>query len=132
MELSRLIEFSLMGDERGSLVAMDSSLGVPFNVKRAYFIFDTKKGVVRGCHAHRSLHQVAVCVSGSCNIILDNGAVKENIIMNSPIIGLDLPPMLWHEMNNFSDDCILLVLASDFYDESDYIRSYEEFLSCIK
>ena len=128
MSICKLIDFPRLGDERGALVVMDRSSGVPFDVVRTYYIFDTEKGVIRGRHAHKSLHQVAVCVSGSCHMMLDNGIIKETVFMSSATVAVDLPPMLWHEMHDFSDDCVLLVLASDLYDESDYIRNYDEFL----
>ncbi len=82
----------------------------------------------RGFHAHRELIQVAVCLKGSCDILMDNGHEKEVIGLNSPSQGLVIDIMQWHEMSNFSEDCVLLVLASDVYDESDYIRNYDVFL----
>jgi dTDP-4-dehydrorhamnose 3,5-epimerase-like enzyme len=116
-----------LGDDRGFLVALDKKSGLPFDIKRAYYLFKTKPGVARGFHAHKKLHQVAVCISGSCRMILDNGLVRESVAMNSSTLGIDLPPMLWHEMHNFSKDCVLLVVASDYYDEDDYIRDYDRF-----
>jgi len=87
----------------------------------------------RGYHAHRDLQQVAICISGSCKFLLDDGRERvENVILDSPNKGLFIDKMIWREMYDFSDDCILLVLASEYYDESDYIRDYEEFLKLIK
>ena len=128
MTIAKLYNLPLLGDENGSLVVMDQPSGVPFNVKRAYYIFGTKEGVSRGFHTHRSLHQLAVCISGSCRMVLDDGETREDVWMNDPSVAIDLPPMLWHEMHDFSDNCVLLVLANDYYDEADYIRNYQEFL----
>jgi len=127
MSKYKLYNLNILGDHRGSLIALDKASGLPFEVKRAYYVFNTKSGVARGFHAHKKLHQVAVCISGSCRMILDDGVNREVVEMNSNLVGVDLPPMLWHEMHDFSDDCILLVVASDYYDEDDYIRDYPEF-----
>lgn len=131
MSISKLYNFSSNGDERGALVVIDKNCGLPFQLKRVYYIFGTQQGISRGYHAHKKLHQIAVCLSGSCRILIDNGKDRESIILKSPKIGIDLPPMLWHEMHDFSNDCILLVLASDYYDEEDYIRNYEDFMEKI-
>ena len=131
MSISKLYNFSSNGDERGSLVVIDKNCGLPFQLKRVYYIFGTQQGISRGHHAHKKLHQIAVCLSGSCRILIDNGKDRESIILKSPKTGIDLPPMLWHEMHDFSNDCILLVLASDNYDEKDYIRNYEDFMEKI-
>ena len=101
---------------------------MPFDIKRAYYIFGTKEGVSRGFHAHRNLKQVAVCVLGSCRFVLDSGRRKEEIVLNSATSGLVIDDMIWHEMHDFSKDCIILVLADMHYDESDYIRDYSKFL----
>tara|TARA_A100001015_G_scaffold130750_1_gene145057 strand:- start:1747 stop:2118 length:372 start_codon:yes stop_codon:yes gene_type:complete len=117
----------VLGDERGSLIVMDKLSGVPFEIKRVYQILGTKDGVARGFHAHKKLHQLAICVSGNCRMVLDDGEIREDVEMNSPSTGIGIPPMLWHEMYDFSDNCVMVVLASDYYDESDYIRDYQEF-----
>ncbi len=127
MSISQFIDFPNLSDKRGSLVSIDSSVGLPFDVKRIYYIFGTQKNVSRGHHAHKRLHQAALCISGSCEMTIDNGDSQEKILINSPYKAINLPPMLWHEMYNFSQDCILLVLASDFYNEDDYIRDYKNF-----
>ena len=118
-------------DERGSLVSIESSSSIPFDIKRIYYIFGNKKNVIRGFHAHKKLHQVAICVTGSCKMILDNGKRREEFILNSKFEAVDLPPMIWHEMQDFSEDCVLLVLASDYYSEDDYVRDYEKYLEII-
>jgi dTDP-4-dehydrorhamnose 3,5-epimerase-like enzyme len=131
VSLIKTISFKPLGDERGSLVALESNKSVPFDIKRVYYIFGTKEGVSRGFHAHRNLKQVAVCVTGSCRLILDNGSEKEEVVLDSPSKGLVVDKMIWREMHDFSDDCVLMVLASEYYDESDYIRNYDDFLEVV-
>lgn len=132
MPLVNIIEFPLLGDDRGSLVAMEAGKAIPFEIKRAYYIFGTKSGVSRGFHAHKALRQVAVCASGKCRMLLDDGVNKEEIWLDAPSKGVVIEPMVWHEMHDFSDDCVMLVLASEAYDESDYIRSYEGFVGRVR
>lgn len=127
MTICKKYEFPLLGDERGSLVVINKQSSVPFAVTRIYYLFGTTQGASRGFHAHKKLHQIAVCVSGRCRMVLDDGVVREDVWLESPKVGVDLPPMLWHEMYDFSSDCVILVLASDDYDEADYIRDYSEF-----
>lgn len=127
MSLIQWIHFPPLGDERGSLVALESRKTVPFAVQRVYYLFGTKLGVSRGFHAHRNLRQVAVCVTGHCRMILDDGMKREEAWLDSPTEGLMIGDMIWHEMHDFSPDCVLLVLASEHYDESDYIRNYDDF-----
>ena len=126
---AKFIEFDIKGDERGKLIAIEQFKDVPFEIKRVYYIFDTKSRVRRGYHAHKNLQQVAICVSGSCKFLLDDGKERvENIILDSPNKGLFIDKMIWREMYDFSEDCVLLVLASEHYNESDYIRDYDNFL----
>ncbi|MEZ5505242.1 MAG: FdtA/QdtA family cupin domain-containing protein [Gammaproteobacteria bacterium] len=132
MSLIRLIDFNLWGDERGSLVAVEGGKSVPFDIKRAYYLFGTGENVARGFHAHKNLIQVAVPVAGRCRFVLDDGVVKSEVLLDSPTKGLVIEKMIWHEMYDFSQNCVLLVLASDHYDESDYIRNYDNFLSCAR
>ncbi|RUT67232.1 dTDP-6-deoxy-3,4-keto-hexulose isomerase [Morganella morganii] len=131
MSLINLIEFKTLGDERGSLISLEQNKNIPFEIKRIYYIFGTKENVSRGFHAHKKLKQLAVCVRGSCRFVMDNGTQKEEIILDSPDKGLVIDTMQWHEMHDFSEDCIIIVLANDYYDESDYIRNYENFRSLI-
>ncbi|MWJ28486.1 WxcM-like domain-containing protein [Halomonas sp. ZH2S] len=128
MSLFHWIDFPPLGDERGSLVALEANKTIPFEIKRVYYIFGTKEGVSRGFHAHSDLKQVAVCVTGSCRMVLNNGKQKEAVWLDSPTKGLLIEEMVWREMHEFSLDCVLLVMASEYYDESDYIRSYDEFI----
>lgn len=129
MSLIKWIDFQSLGDARGSLVALEIGMekAVPFDIKRVYYIYQTGEGVSRGFHAHRNLKQVAICVAGKCRMVLDNGKNREDTWMSSPTQGLLIESMIWREMHDFSRDCVLLVLASEHYDESDYIRSYETF-----
>lgn len=128
----QLINFQQKGDDRGSLIVLENSKEVPFEIKRIYYLFDTKTGVRRGFHAHRELQQLAICVNGSCEFLMDDGYNVETIKLDNNNTGLILPPMVWHEMFNFSPNCILMILADRLYDESDYIRSYQEFTKEIK
>jgi len=128
----KLLEFKVMGDERGSLVSLEEEKNIPFEVKRVYYIYGTKTDTVRGKHAHVNLQQVAICVSGSCKFLLDDGNTKETVELNSPNIGLYIGKNMWREMYNFSSNCVLIVLANEYYNENEYIRDYEEFLKLIK
>ncbi|MBP1123601.1 MULTISPECIES: FdtA/QdtA family cupin domain-containing protein [Pseudomonas] len=137
MELIRWLDFERLGDNRGELIAIEVGVDkiIPFEIKRVYYIYATAPGISRGFHAHRNLKQIAICVSGTCKMVLDNGTVREETIMHSATRGLVIESMVWREMHDFSPDCVLLVLASEHYEESDYIRSYETFLeeqACLK
>ncbi len=131
MSLIKTVGLQPLGDERGSLVALESGKTVPFDIKRVYYIFFTKKDVSRGFHAHRHLKQLAVCVTGSCRFVLDDGKSREEIVLDNSTTGLLIGEMVWREMHDFSPDCVLMVLASEYYDENDYIRDYQEFLDDI-
>ena len=128
----KLVDFKTLGDDRGSLIALEENYNTPFAIKRVYYIFDTKEGVRRGFHAHIDLKQMAICVKGSCTFVLDDGEKREEIRLNSPNQGLLIEGLIWREMYDFSPDCVLLVLASEHYDEDDYIRDYGEFLEELK
>jgi len=129
----QLVKFKTLGDDRGSLIAIEEGYNAPFEIKRVYYIFDTQKDVQRGFHAHINLEQIAIVVKGSCTFVLDNGNRREEIILNGPNQGLYIKGLIWREMKNFSEDCVLVVLASEHYDENDYIRDYEKFLEeCLR
>lgn len=119
-------------DKRGSLIALENLKTVPFEIKRVYYIYDTKPDVDRGGHAHTNLEQILIMMDGACEVLLDNGKEKKSIILNRPDVGLYIGKNMWREMKNFSYGAKLLVLASDFYDEKEYIRSYDEFLRAVK
>lgn len=124
--------FQQHGDDRGMLVALEEFNDIPFEIKRVYYMYDTKEGVRRGYHAHKSLEQILICIHGSCKILLDNGKEKKIVSLERPYEGLYVANNMWREMFDFSPDAVLLVLASESYDESDYIRNYDDFLEFIK
>ncbi len=123
------IQFTPHGDERGQLIAMESLTEyVPFDVKRVYYIYDTTPGTVRGKHAHKDLKQILICVSGACTIECEMpDGTKAQYRLDWPDRGLLIEGLVWREMKEFSKDAVLLVLASEHYDEKDYIRDYSEF-----
>lgn len=121
-----------MGDERGQLISLEENKNIPFSIKRVYYIFDTKTDTTRGKHAHPHLQQVVVCVSGSCKFLLDDGKSKEIVTLDSPDTGLFIGENMWREMYDFSPNCVLMVLANDYYNEKEYIRDYRDFLKKIK
>ena len=124
--------FQPHGDERGMLVALEEYNDIPFEIKRVYYMYDTLPDVRRGYHAHKSLEQILFCVKGSCKVLLDNGSEKKVVHLEKPYEGLYIPNNMWREMYDFSEDAVLMVLASDIYKEEDYIRDYQEFLRFIK
>ena len=126
--LGKIIDFKINEDDRGSLIAIEEGYNAPFEIKRVYYIFDTKLGVERGFHAHKNLKQIAIAVKGSCTFVLDDGNKKEEVTLTNPNQGLYIEGLIWREMKNFSKDCVLMVIASEHYDENDYIRDYNEFL----
>lgn len=128
----QLIELQKHGDERGALVSLEESRNIPFEIKRVYYMFDTKNGVSRGYHAHRDLKQIAIVLRGSCRFILDDGSERIELLLDNPAQGLLIDSVIWREMKDFSSDCVLMVLADRVYDESDYIRNYDDFLEEIK
>jgi len=125
---TELLDFKTLGDDRGSLVALEENYNTPFAIKRVYYIFETKTGVRRGYHAHKYLKQLAICISGSCTFLLDDGKTKKDILLNSPNKGLLIEGLVWREMYDFSENCILLIIASEHFNEDDYIRDYDTFL----
>ncbi|MBT3538546.1 FdtA/QdtA family cupin domain-containing protein [Candidatus Parcubacteria bacterium] len=132
---SGLIELQSVKDGfDGVLSIAECGKHIPFDVKRIYHIYNlvNHEDVVRGKHAHKSLKQAIFCINGSFTLSLDDGKTKQEIIVDDPGVGVYLGPELWHTMTNFKNNCIMLVLASDWYDESDYMRDYDEFLKHIK
>ncbi|MDG9883148.1 WxcM-like domain-containing protein [Pseudomonas putida CSV86] len=131
MNLINLVEVQVLGDDRGHLSVLEANKNIPFDIRRVYYLTGTQPGVARGFHAHKELEQMAVCVAGSCRMIMDDGLRSEEVILDSPAKVLHVGKMVWHEMHDFTEDCVLLVLANDYYDESDYIRNYEQFLQAV-
>ncbi|MBF4365237.1 sugar 3,4-ketoisomerase [Vibrio anguillarum] len=128
----KFIQFQAHGDDRGSLVSLEDDKNIPFTIKRVYYLYNTKSGVRRGFHAHKELKQLAVVLKGSCRFLLDDGSEKIEVLLDNPEQGLFIDSFVWREMFDFSEDCVLLVLADKFYDEADYIRDYDAFLAEIK
>lgn len=124
--------FQQHGDERGQLIALEEFKDIPFEIKRVYYMYDTGENVRRGFHAHKSLQQILICIHGTCKILLDNGTEKKVVPLEKPYEGLYIPNNMWREMYDFSPDAVLMVLASDYYNEEDYIRDYEMFLESIE
>jgi len=122
-----LLHFPVHGDHTGSLVALEKGADFPFDIKRVYYIWGTSHDAVRGRHAHRKLEQVIICTSGSCDFILDDGHERTTVHLANPAVGLHIKSNIWREFTNFSPDCVVMVLASEHYDETDYIRDYETF-----
>ena len=120
------------GDARGQLVAIEAMKDLPFEIKRVYYIYDTLPGVRRGFHAHRDLQQILLCVNGSCKIHLDNGFDTAEVVLDKPNEGLYISNDMWREMYDFTPGTVLLVLASNYYDEADYIRNYDDFIKMVR
>ena len=127
----KLIQFQSHGDERGSLVSLEQNKNVPFDIKRVYYLFNTEDKVRRGFHAHKKLKQLAVVLKGSCRFLLDDGTEKIELFLENPAQGLLIESFVWREMFDFSEDCVLMVLADSEYDEDDYIRDYDIFKASI-
>lgn len=124
----RLVQFPVHGDHAGSLVALEKGRDFGFDVRRVYYIWGTTRNAVRGRHAHRRLRQLIVCLAGSCDFTLDDGRSRTTFHLDSPATGLHVENFVWREFTNFSEGCVVMVLASEPYDTTDYIRDYAEFL----
>jgi dTDP-4-dehydrorhamnose 3,5-epimerase-like enzyme len=123
--------FQTHGDARGELVAIEEFKDIPFRVKRIYYMYGVAEGITRGYHAHKALEQILICIHGSCKIRLDDGTERKEVLLDKPYEGLYVSNCMWREMFDFSEDGVLLVLASELYDEADYIRDYDEFLKFV-
>ncbi|MBD5341389.1 MAG: WxcM-like domain-containing protein [Bacteroides sp.] len=124
----KIIDLPRHLDRRGNLSVVENGINIPFDMKRVFFIYDVPGGESRAGHAHHTLYQFVIAVSGSFTVQLDDGTEKESILLNKPYEGLLVPPGTWSHLVDFSSGAVALVLASDFYDESDYVRDYEEFI----
>ena len=123
-----LINLKVFGDERGHLISLEKDANSPFDIKRAFYIYDTKPGIARGAHANRNSEFLLIAINGSCKVKIDNGRKQEIVSLDSPSKALYLDKMLWKEMYDFSYNAILLVLTNTLYDEKEYIRDYENYL----
>jgi len=124
-----LIKLKCISDEYGSLVPIEETIDIPFEIKRIYYITNVDKNATRGFHSHRKLHQLLICVNGSVKIRLKNPNEEEIVKLNDKSVGLYIGPLVWNEMFDFSEQAVLLVIASGFYDESEYIRNYDYYLN---
>lgn len=124
--------FQQHGDDRGLLVSLEAFKDIPFEIKRVYYMYDTVAGVRRGYHSHRKLEQILVCINGTCKVLLDNGTEKKIVSLEKRYEGLYIPNNMWREMYDFSSDAILMVFASDYYKEEDYIRNYDDFIKSLQ
>ena len=122
-----LVSLNQIKNRAGNITYIESNKNIPFDIKRIYYLYDIPAGEERGGHAHKDLHQLVVAASGSFNVILDDGRNKRTINLNRPDIGLFIVPGIWRELVDFSSGAITLVLASEIYIESDYIRNYNDF-----
>ena len=129
--ITKLEEFKVLGDDRGQLVALEGNRQIPFDVKRVFYIYGTQEGVPRGNHSHYKTKQFLVAVNGSCKVTLDIGKTRETFDLNKPNLGLFQDALIWGTMHDFSSDCVLLVMADAYYDSSDYITDYNEFLRVV-
>ncbi len=134
MSIKQCITINLpkIADPRGNLTFIEGGRHVPFQIQRVYYLYDTPGGAERGGHAHKDLHQLIVAMSGSFDVILDDGAERKRFHLNRSYYGLYVCPMIWRELDNFSSGSVCMVLASNFYDESDYYRDFQQFLSALK
>ena len=128
----KIIEFPRINEPRGNLTFVEASRHIPFDIRRVYYLYNVPGDAQRGGHAHKALHQLIIAMSGSFDIHLDDGYAKKTIHLNRSYNGLYVCPMIWREIDNFSSGTVCMVLASDYYDESDYYREYDLFIDDVK
>jgi dTDP-4-dehydrorhamnose 3,5-epimerase-like enzyme len=124
----KIIDLPKISDSRGNLTFIEGGRHIPFEIRRVYYLYDVPGGAERGAHGHRTLQQFVVAMSGSFDVILNDGYDTKKIHMNRSYYGLYIAPMMWREITNVSSGAVLMVLASEFYDESDYFRDYQNYL----
>jgi hypothetical protein len=129
LDTCRIIDLPKIADARGNLTFVEGGNHIPFEIKRAYYLYDVPGGGERGGHAHKGLHQLIVAISGAFDIVLNDGCRKQRFHLNRSYFGLYVCPMIWREMDNFSSGAVCLVLASNLYDEADYYRDYNQFVT---
>lgn len=132
MQGYRVIDFEIHPDERGKLTSLSSSKEIPFEIKRLYYTWDMPKEAIRGGHAHRNLDEVVICLHGFCDFVLDDGKETLTIHLDRPNKGIYIPAHLWRDFRNFSSDCVVILMASDYFHPEDHIKDYNEFLELIK
>lgn len=128
----KIINLPKIADPRGNLTFVEGGNHVPFDIKRVYYLYDVPGGSDRGSHAHKNLHQFIVAMSGSFDVVLNDGRETKRFHLNRSYNGLYVCPMMWRDLDNFSSGSVCMVLASERYDEADYIRDYREFLEAVK
>lgn len=128
----RIIDLPVINDARGNLSYIEENRHIPFDIRRVYYLYDVPGGATRGGHAHKDLHQLIIAMSGSFDVVLDDGAGKKRFHLNRSYHGLYVCPMVWRELDNFSSGSVSMVLASDYFDESDYFRDYSEFVDSVR
>ena len=131
IEFCKIIDLPKICDQRGNLTFIEGGNHVPFDIQRVYYLYDVPGGAERGGHAHKGLHQLIIAMSGSFDIVIDDGNERKRIHLNRSYAGLYICPMIWRELDNFSSGSVCMVLASNRYDESDYYRDYPEFLQAV-
>lgn len=128
IEDCKILDLPKISDPRGNLTFIEGGVHIPFDIQRVYYIYDVPGGSERGGHAHKALHQFVVAMSGSFDVVLDDGEAKTRIHLNRSYVGLYISPMIWRELDNFSSGSVCMVTASSRYDEADYYRDYHQFL----
>ncbi len=132
LEKCKIINFPKVTDLRGNLSFIEENKQIPFELKRVYYLYDVPVGATRGGHAHKALEQIVIALSGSFNVVLDDGYEKRNFFLNRPHYGLYIPPGVWRELEDFSSNSVALSIVSRIYEESDYVRDYEVFKRLIR
>lgn len=132
LDQCRLIEFPRIADARGNLTFIEGTRQVPFEIKRVYYLYDVPGGATRAGHAHKTLHQVLIAISGSFTILVDDGLNRADFRLNRSYYGLYVPPLVWREIEDFSSGSVCLAVVSDVFEEADYYRDYAEFLRAVR
>jgi len=127
----KLLELPVIHNQQGNLTFIEEQRHVPFPIARVYYLYDVPGGATRGGHAHRQLEQLIVAITGSFDVVVDDGAGRKTVTLNRSRVGLHLPPMIWRELVNFSSGSVCMVLASAYYDEADYYRDYDDFRAAV-
>ena len=128
----KLINLPVYNDPRGNLTFIESNNHIPFEIKRVYYLYDVPGGATRAAHGHKALHQLMIAMAGSFDITLDDGKSKKTYTLNRSYYGIYIPPMMWRDLDNFSSGAVCMVLASEYYDEADYYRQYDDFISAVR
>ena len=128
----KIVNFPKITDVRGNLSFIEENRQIPFEIKRVYYLYDVPSGATRGGHAHKALEQIVIALSGSFDVVLDDGTKRRSFFLNRPHYGLYIPPRIWRELENFSSNSVALSLVSQVYDENDYIRDYKVFKKAVK